>query len=97
DGIARLERTVERLLAGMKAGGAAACWHEALILKGAAEDVAELRFEPGHDERRGDRPEQRAELAAADTGDGADAFEARVVRALREGMIPVERLAKGGD
>ena len=71
DRVARLERALERLLAGVQPGGAAAGRDEALVAERAAEHVGELRLEARHHERRRDRTEQRAELRAADAGHGA--------------------------
>ena len=77
-------------------GGAAAGRDESLIAEGAAEHVGEIRLEARHHERRRDRPQQRAELAAAEPGDGADAGQLGVVRAVGERPVPVQRLAKRG-
>ena len=70
DRVARLERAFVRLLAVAQAGDAAAGRDESLIAERAAEHVGEVGLEARHHERRRDRPQQRAQLAAAEPGDG---------------------------
>ena len=90
DRIARLQRTVERHLAGAQADGAAAGRHESLAAEGAAEQLAHLRSEAGHDERRRDRTKERAELTAGESRDGIHAVQFCIARPIGKGPIPVE-------
>ncbi len=94
DRVARLQRTVERLLALAEAGRAGAARYEALILEGAADNVGDVGLEACHDHRRGDRAQHGPELAAGEPCYGAHAFEARVAGTVGERTIPVERLAE---
>ena len=96
DAVTRFQRSFKRLLAGMEAGGVSAHRDEALFAERAAEHVGDFRLEPGHHERRRDRTEQRAELRAADVGDGGHAGELRVAGSIGERSIPVQGLAEGG-
>ena len=70
DRVARLERTLVRLLAKVHARDAAAGRNESLIAEGAAEHVGEIGLEARHHERRRDRPKQRAQLWGGHAGDG---------------------------
>ena len=72
-GITGLQWSFIRHVAGMKSGPAAAAWNESLILERAAEEIADLGVEPRHDQRRGDRPQQRADLSGRESRNRADA------------------------
>ena len=63
DGVARLERPFERLLAGARAGGAAAGRDEALIAERAAEHVGDVGLEA-----RTSRAASRSDAAACRAG-----------------------------
>src|SRR5437773_93816 len=65
-----------------------------VVAEGAAEHVGDVGLEAAHRERRRDRTQQRAELAAGDSGNGARAAQLRVARTIGERTIPVQRLAE---
>ena len=94
DGVTRLQRSIERHLAGTRAAEAGAARDKTLRAEGAAEQVRHLRLEAGHHERSGDGTKQRAQLTAREAGHRAGALQLCVLRVVDKRPVPVERFAK---
>src|SRR5471030_3165934 len=92
DGVARLERSIERHLAGARTFGGRTGRDEPFGAERAPEEIAHLGIEAGHDEWCGDRTEQRPQLTAVHARHGAGTGQLRILRAARERTRPRERL-----
>ena len=94
DGVAWLQRSLERFLAGPACGDAAAGRNEALFPERTGQQVGKVRLEAGHHERRRDRLEPHTDLRSSDSANRTRAQQFRVAWTFGKRPVPVERASK---